>query len=193
MGKRRADAAHCRFTDEFPSVRVSRLRANGTIVRPSAPRSSRSPTARGSSSTSRTSTLSTAADGPSSSALAAPSSPKSSTPSTASRSAGDAVTSSTSGIAANGAWAARSACEPPIKVSPAHQQARNAEPLRLNGAPASWGGKAQFVYNRTPHRVHAAPHDHAQAQSARKSARPGRRPPPHPRLQTSHRRPGRHP
>ena len=31
MGKRRADAASRRFTDEFPSVRVSRFRANGTI------------------------------------------------------------------------------------------------------------------------------------------------------------------
>ena len=31
MGKRRADADHRRFTDEFPSVRVSRFRANGTI------------------------------------------------------------------------------------------------------------------------------------------------------------------
>jgi hypothetical protein len=31
MGKRRADASHRRFTDEFPSVRVSRFRANGTI------------------------------------------------------------------------------------------------------------------------------------------------------------------
>ena len=31
MGKRRADATGRRFTDEFPSVRVSRFRANGTI------------------------------------------------------------------------------------------------------------------------------------------------------------------
>jgi hypothetical protein len=31
MPKRRADADHRRFTDEFPSVRVSRFRANGTI------------------------------------------------------------------------------------------------------------------------------------------------------------------
>jgi hypothetical protein len=31
MGKRRDDASHCRFTDEFPPVRVSRFRANGTI------------------------------------------------------------------------------------------------------------------------------------------------------------------
>ena len=31
MGKRRDDARHRRFTDEFPSVRVSRFRANGTI------------------------------------------------------------------------------------------------------------------------------------------------------------------
>jgi hypothetical protein len=31
MPKHRADASHRRFTDEFPSVRVSRFRANGTI------------------------------------------------------------------------------------------------------------------------------------------------------------------
>ena len=31
MGKRRADADHRRFLDEFPSVRVSRFRADGTI------------------------------------------------------------------------------------------------------------------------------------------------------------------
>jgi hypothetical protein len=31
MGKRRDDADHRRFTDEFPSVRISRFRANGTI------------------------------------------------------------------------------------------------------------------------------------------------------------------
>ena len=31
MGKRRSDADHRRFLDEFPSVRVSRFRANGTI------------------------------------------------------------------------------------------------------------------------------------------------------------------
>ena len=31
MGKRRDDASHRRFTDAFPSVRVSRFRANGTI------------------------------------------------------------------------------------------------------------------------------------------------------------------
>jgi hypothetical protein len=31
MAKRRADADHRRFTDEFPAVRVSRFRANGTI------------------------------------------------------------------------------------------------------------------------------------------------------------------
>jgi hypothetical protein len=31
MGKRRDDADHRRFTDAFPSVRISRFRANGTI------------------------------------------------------------------------------------------------------------------------------------------------------------------
>ena len=31
MPKRRTDADHRRFTDEFPSVRISRFRANGTI------------------------------------------------------------------------------------------------------------------------------------------------------------------
>jgi hypothetical protein len=31
MPQRRADATGRRFTDEFPSVRVSRFRANGTI------------------------------------------------------------------------------------------------------------------------------------------------------------------
>ena len=65
--------------------------------------------------------------------------------------------------------------------------------LRLNGAPTSWGGKAQFVYRSRRHRVHAPPHDHAQAQSARKSAGQRWRPPAHAILQTSRRGARRHP
>ena len=49
--------------------------------------------------------------------------------------------------AANGAWVARSVCEPPISsLDQIVAKLETDEPLRLNGVPASWGGKAQLVY-----------------------------------------------
>ena len=68
------------------------------------------------------------------------------------------------------------------------------KPLRLNGAPTSWGGKAQLVYRsrRLTQRMRRSMI--TLRQSARKPARPGRRrPQPHPRLHAPQGRPGCNP
>ena len=177
MGKRRADATGRRFTDEFPSVRVSRFRANGTIDPAKRNRNHRVPRRLDQAHRRR----------PHASQVrrrlvllhlpeAAPRSPRRSTPSTTSRSAGDAVTSSTSGIAANGAWAARSACEPPISNSTGSSpSSKPTSRCAQTGASELAGQSAARLPQPSPDPTHAPQHDHAQAQSARKPARPGRR------------------
>ena len=105
-------------------------------------------------------------------------------------------TSSTSGIAAKWAWAVRSACEPPIRKSrPAHRQARNNRTAQAQTARRELGRQgAARLSQPTADPAHAPPHDHAQAQSARKPACPRhRRPRPHPRLYAPQGHPGRHP
>ena len=121
----------------------------------------------------------------------APRSRRRSTPSTTSRSAGDAVTSSTSGIAANGAWAARSACEPPISNSTGSSP--SSKPMSRcasNRAPASWQGKARLVYRsrRLTQRMRRRMITLRLSQLA--SQQPTtRRPQPHPRLHAPQGRP----
>jgi hypothetical protein len=145
--KRHADADHRRFLDEFDSVRVSRLRASGVID--PAKREAVIPFPDGSTKLIGVGHTHLKYGGGWSFfiCLAAPRSPRRSPPSTAGRFAGAAVTSSTLGIAANGAWAARSAYEPLIKsLDQLIAKLETTEPLRLKPTPASWGGKARLVH-----------------------------------------------
>ena len=168
--RRRRSSPFHRRVSVGPRLAASGRR--GPSIQPSETQSSRSRTARHNSSASATPISSMAAAGPTSSARSAPRSPRRSTPSTTSRSAGDAVTNSTSGIAANGAWAARSVCEPPISNSTGSSP--SSKPLSRSGSTgASELGRQSEARlpQPSPDPTHAPQHDHAQAQSARKPAR----------------------